>query len=104
MRRSNLLHTGLFCLVALQIAATIPLSLLMAGPASAGRPALVLLSAWGASAAQVLAQTGGRQIAPVPAPLAVLAVLDHPDLARQAGAWAVLDAGALAYLCTGASS
>lgn len=81
------------------MAATLPLTLLMTGPAAAGRPALVVAPPWGPGVAAVIAAAGGREIAPRAAPMAQLAVLDHPSRALAAGAWAVLDARALASLC-----
>ncbi len=79
--------------------ATLPVTLMMSGPAQAGRPALVLVPPWGEDSDRIIAAAGGREIGLVTAPLARLAVLDRPADAVARGAWAVLDATALASLC-----
>ncbi|WP_172841174.1 hypothetical protein [Rhodovulum sp. P5] len=83
------------CLTAL----TVPVTLLMAGPAKVGRPALVVAAPWGGGAAAVIADAGGQEVGPYIAPMARFAVFTAPDRAVQAGAWAVLDADALLTLC-----
>ncbi|GAA0303749.1 hypothetical protein GCM10008966_25440 [Rhodovulum strictum] len=85
---------GLTLMLAL---ATVPVTLVMAGPAAAGRPALVIAPPGGAAAA--IAAAGGHEIGPRIAPIARFAVLDRPAQARAAGAWVVLDAAALLTLC-----
>ncbi|WP_165915578.1 hypothetical protein [Rhodovulum marinum] len=96
MRPSDAVLLGLTLLVT---AATVPVSLVMAGPAASGRPALVVVPPWGARAAQVIAAGQGYEIGPYVAPIARFAVLQNPHAARAAGAWAVLDAEALLTLC-----
>ena len=83
----------------MQLLATLPVTLMMSGPARAGRPALVVVPPWGADPARIIAAAGGREIGLGSAPLARLAVLDRPEDATAAGAWAVMDATALASLC-----
>ncbi|MGK7752592.1 hypothetical protein [Roseovarius sp. C03] len=83
----------------MQLLATLPVTVLMSAPARAGRPALVVVSPWGADPARIIAAAGGREIGPGSAPLARLAVLDRPEDVVPAGAWAVMDATALASLC-----
>ncbi len=99
MRRLSIIDACLLGCLAVLFLATGPVALLMAGPARAGQPALVVAPPWGLGADGIIAAAGGRAIGPVAAPLARLAVLDSPGRARAAGAWAVLDAGALASLC-----
>ncbi|TCO72358.1 hypothetical protein [Rhodovulum euryhalinum] len=99
MKRATLSDAALLGLTLLLTGATVPLTLAMAGPAAAGRPALVVVPPWGAGAAEVIAAGGGYEIGPRVAPIARFAVLDRPAAARAAGAWAVLDAGALPILC-----
>ncbi|MEQ8258495.1 MAG: hypothetical protein RH980_20825 [Roseovarius confluentis] len=84
----------------MQLLATLPVTLMMSGPAKAGRPALVLVPPWGADPGRIIAAAGGREIGLVVAPaVARLAVLDRPEDAVAGGAWAVLDATALASIC-----
>ncbi|QFT94514.1 hypothetical protein FIU86_16810 [Roseovarius sp. THAF9] len=83
----------------MQLLATLPVTLMMSGPAQAGWPALVLVPPWGADPGRIIAAAGGREIGLVAAPLARLAVLDRPADAVAGGAWAVLDATALASIC-----
>ena len=50
----------------------------------------------------IVLRAGGAEVAPVAAPLAVLAASTDPDFAdrlRRAGAWLVLDGQAIARLC-----
>lgn len=86
-------------LTLLLTAVTLPVTLLMAGPAAAGRPALVVVAPWRGDAAAMIAAAGGYEIGPRLAPIARFAVLAEPRVARSAGAWAVLDAEALLTLC-----
>ncbi len=77
-------------------------TLAMAAPVP-GEPMIVILPP-GADPDAILARAGAREVAPVRAPLAVLAASDRPDAPaalRAAGAWAVRAAGPLALLCTG---
>lgn len=80
-------------------ALTIPMTLLMAGPATSGRPALVVAAPWAGGAAAVIARASGQEIGPYIAPLAQFAVFEDAERVREAGAWAVLDAEALLTLC-----
>lgn len=85
------------------IAATMAVALLAAAGAFApprpGQPVLIIAPPWTGGAAAILARSGGREIALQRAPLAILAVMDRPDAALEAGAWAVWDAAHLARLC-----
>ena len=99
MRQSKLTDYILAFCLALQVLATIPVTLLMSGPAKAGRPALVVVLPWGVPASQIIARAGGQELGPLAAPLARLAVFDDPSRAVDAGAWVVLDADALASIC-----
>jgi hypothetical protein len=77
-------------------------TLAMAAPVP-GEPMLVILPP-GADAGAILARAGAREVAPVRAPLAVLAASDRPDAPAAlvaAGAWAVRAAGPFSLLCTG---
>jgi hypothetical protein len=77
-------------------------TLAMAAPVP-GEPMLVFLPP-GADPDIILSRAGAREVAPVRAPLAVLAASDRPDAAAAlmaAGAWAVRAAGPLSLLCTG---
>ena len=92
-------------IVALMVAAAglvAPIAALATAQPRQGEPLLVILPPW-RDADQVLARAGARPVAPVRAPFAVLAVTDTDiglqDL-RSAGAWAVLHAGALSFLCS----
>ncbi|MGC9418188.1 MAG: hypothetical protein ACP5EN_04365 [Rhodovulum sp.] len=99
MTRRRLTDAALLGMTLLLTAATVPVSLLMAGPAIAGRPALVVVPPWGADPAEVIAAGQGYEIGPFIAPIARFAVLERPRYAQTAGAWAVLDAEALLTLC-----
>ncbi|MFN3209810.1 MAG: hypothetical protein ACE369_12590 [Roseovarius sp.] len=99
MRHSKIIDACLVGLAGAFLLATLPVTLMMAGPAQPGRPALVVAPPWGGGAARIIAQAGGTPVGPVAAPMARFAVFDHPSRATEAGAWAVLDAAALASLC-----
>jgi len=68
-------------------------------PPQDGAPVLVVAAPWSGGPAQIIAQIGGQEIAPGRAPFGALAILDDPSLARDAGAWAVLDGRVIARLC-----
>ncbi|WP_425061803.1 hypothetical protein [Roseovarius confluentis] len=99
MRRSFAIDSCLAGFLAVQLLATLPVTLMMSGPGKAGRPALVLVPPWGEDPERIIAAAGGREIGLVVAPVARLAVLDRPEDAVAGGAWAVLDATALASIC-----
>ncbi|KRS14000.1 hypothetical protein XM53_05540 [Roseovarius atlanticus] len=99
MRRSFFIDSYLVGLLAVLFLATLPVALMMSGPAQAGRPALVVVPPWTDDPGRIIAAAGGREIGLVAAPMARLAVLERPAEAVAGGAWAVLDATALASLC-----
>jgi len=72
-------------------------------PVTGPGPILVIVPPW-ADAGALLARAGTRAVWPVSAPLAVIAEGDAATAARlrEAGAWAVTDAAALARICGGA--
>lgn len=49
--------------------------------------------------AGVVAAAGGREVSPMRAPFAVLAVFDTQTTARSIGAWMVLDGRVIAAIC-----
>ncbi|MEJ6394936.1 hypothetical protein V8J82_16850 [Gymnodinialimonas sp. 2305UL16-5] len=86
---------ALFC-----VALVVPVSVLTM-PAQAGEVVLVIAPPWSETggAAEIVAALSGRFVGPVEAPFGVLAVLDAPDLAREYGAWLVLDGRLVAQIC-----
>jgi len=80
-----------------------PLAMLARAAPVPGEPMLVIVPP-GIDRDTILARAGAREVAPVRAPLAVLAASDRPDAPAAlvaAGAWAVRAAGPLKLLCTG---
>ncbi|MBF9036334.1 hypothetical protein HKCCE2091_19005 [Rhodobacterales bacterium HKCCE2091] len=88
-----------FALVAAVLVAAPVFGLTASAAPRAGAPVLVVAPPWSGGPAAVIDRSGGREIGPARAPFAAVAMLDDPALARAAGAWAVLDAAALAALC-----
>lgn len=83
------------------LALSMPLVAAMAAAPAASGPVIVVLGPF-SDAEAVIRQAGGSLAAPVRAPLAVIASGPDDGFAerlRGAGAWAVMDAGALAFLC-----
>jgi hypothetical protein len=95
-----------------------PIATLVAAQPQAGAPLLVIIPPW-RDADGVLADARMRPASPVRAPFAVLATPLAPDVAppgspadpddgralkrsalRASGAWAVLGAGSLSFLCS----
>lgn len=99
VRGSKIIEGCLASVMTLLLVATIPVTLSMSGPAKAGRPALVVVPPWTGDPARIIAEARGREIGLRAAPMARLAVFENPSLAVAAGAWAVLDAEALASIC-----
>lgn len=64
-----------------------------------GQPVLVIAPPWTGGAARVIDRLNGREIALERAPFGALAVLDAPERARDAGAWAIMDGRFVARLC-----
>lgn len=91
-------------LLVMTIAVTLlamPVALVLSGRPQPGEIALVIAPPWASAggAAGVVAAAGGREIGPVRAPFAVLAVLDAPEAAMRLGAWIVLDGRIMALVC-----
>lgn len=64
-----------------------------------GEPVLVVAAPWSDGAGEVVARASGREIYPVRAPMAALAIFEDPTLLNAAGAWLVLDGRRIAELC-----
>ncbi|WP_025052906.1 hypothetical protein [Sulfitobacter noctilucae] len=76
-----------------------PLAALAGSPVTADSNLFLVI---GPNAAEIAAQAGGQEVGPISAPLAVIAAggaLFAQNL-RGSGAWAVRDAGRLAFLCS----
>lgn len=85
--------TGLVAVLAPGLAA-------LARPAPEGAATLLVLAApWGGGPQAVVASAGGRVIGPAATALSVTATGASPAALNKAGAWAVLDAGAVVALC-----
>lgn len=78
-----------------------PVALATGARAEPGQIALVIAPPWAieGGAAAVAAAAGGREVGPMRAPFAVLAVLEAPDMALRYGAWLVLDGRFVAQVC-----
>ncbi|KPP86961.1 MAG: putative membrane protein [Rhodobacteraceae bacterium HLUCCA08] len=90
---------AVFTALALVVLASLPLALVTAGSARAGRPVLVLAGPLAGGAPAVITRAGGVEVGPTVAPLGRIAVLPDIALARREGAWIIVDAAALATLC-----
>lgn len=94
------LGTGILLAVGLvTLAGTAVLGLGTATVPGPGDAVLVVSLPWGDDPAQIVARAGGHEIAPVPAPLAVLASGATVEAFKAAGAVAVLPAAVLAMIC-----
>jgi hypothetical protein len=81
-------------------------ALLVAGLAAALRPAtqdaapvLVIAAPWAGGPDAVVRRAGGSVIGPLSTPISILAGGTTPERLTGAGAWAVLDAAAIALFC-----
>lgn len=71
----------------------------LAVPAAPEGLALVIAPPWGGGPASRVEAAGGQRVGPAAASWAVLATGASPSALRAAGAWLVLDPGALGALC-----
>ncbi|ABD55287.1 hypothetical protein [Jannaschia sp. CCS1] len=91
----------LLCATILIAFAALPVAVLSAGHPEPGDVALVIAPPWTANggAAGIVAAAGGREVGPIRAPFAVLAVFDTQPAARALGAWLILDGRLMAAIC-----
>lgn len=78
-----------------------PVLALASMPAPKEGPVLFVVPPW-LDRVGFLEKLGAYEIGPVPAPMAILAVLEGPEMVdrgKSFGAWAVLDGSAIARLC-----
>lgn len=83
------------------LAATVVLGMSGGQAPDADDPVLVVTLPWGDDPAEVVARAGGEAIGPVSAPLAVLASGATVAAFKASGAFAVLPASALSFICKG---
>lgn len=77
-----------------------PMALLATTRPEPGGVALVIVPPWAPGGASgVVAAAGGREIGPMRAPFAVLAVFNGHDMGMSHGAWAILDGRLIAAIC-----
>lgn len=93
-----------FTLIGMFLAAALtgPVLALSQSAPIAGEVTVVAALPWSGRPADMVARAGGRLVGPGTSPLAVLAISDGQDFAKQlkdAGAWLVLDGRRLSSLC-----
>lgn len=71
----------------------------LGAPGDAGAPVLVIAPPWKGGPEAIVAEAGGWVVAPVKAPLSVMAAGASLDAFKAAGAWFLLDPGALSFFC-----
>ncbi|WP_323780237.1 hypothetical protein [Thalassovita sp.] len=71
----------------------------MSPSGQSGDPVLVIAPPWKGGPQAVVAEAGGWVVSPVNAPMSVLATGASQDAFKSAGAWFLLDPGALSFFC-----
>lgn len=71
----------------------------LSAPGDAGAPVLVIAPPWKGGPETIVAEAGGWVVAPVNAPLSVMATGATLDAFKAAGAWFLLDPDALSFFC-----
>lgn len=96
----KILPYGLSALALVLCGVTTLVGVAMAAPPSGSGPVIVVARPWGPSADAIAAAAGAQPVGPNPAPLSVIAAGADVQAYFAAGAFAVLDPGAVPFLCS----